>query len=56
MPDPTPKPAVVPAGPILASLFSKAHALSKTDAVVSALLCGGAVGLVINYPRRPSGV
>ena len=47
MSDPTPRPAVVPVGPILASLFSKAHALTKTDAVLTALLCGGAVGLVI---------
>lgn len=47
MPDPTPKPAVVRAGPILASLFSKAHGLTKTDAVLTALLGGGAVGFVI---------
>jgi hypothetical protein len=45
MPDPAQKPAA--AGPILASFFSKMHALTKTDAVLTALLCGGAVGLVI---------
>lgn len=46
MPDPAPKTAVAAAGPILANFFSKAHALTETDAVLAALLCGGAVGLV----------
>lgn len=47
MPDPTLKRAVAPAGRVLASLFSNAHALTKIDAVLTALLCGGAVSLVI---------
>src|ERR1039458_5166634 len=47
MPDLTGKLRAVAPGPVLASLFSKAHALTKTDAVLTALLCGAAVGLVI---------
>lgn len=47
MADPTQKPPVVQPGPVLASLFSRAHALAKTDAILTALLCGCAIGLVV---------
>lgn len=45
MPDPKQTPPAVHSGPVLGSFFSKAHALAKVDAVLTALLCGGAVGL-----------
>jgi hypothetical protein len=47
MPDLTGKPRAVAPGPVLASLYSKAHGLAKTDAFLTALLCGGATGLVV---------
>jgi hypothetical protein len=34
-------------GPVLAGLFSRAAGLAKTDALLTALLCGGAIGRVI---------
>jgi hypothetical protein len=47
MPDLTGKPRAVKHGPALASLFFKAHGLEKIDALLTALLCGGATGLVV---------
>jgi len=50
MTDSTQKPAVVQPGPVLASFFSKAHALAEIDAILTALLCGGAVSLLVADP------
>lgn len=47
MPDVTGKPPTATPGPVLARLYSKAHGLARTDALLIALLCGGATGLMI---------
>lgn len=47
MPDPKAMPRVVQSGPVLSSLFSKAHGLATIDAILTALLCGGASALVV---------
>lgn len=47
MPDLTRKPRVGAPGTVLAGLFSRNHRLAKTDALLTALLCGGATGLVV---------
>jgi len=46
MPDLTGKPRAVASGPILASLFSKAHGLAKASGLLTAALCGGVTSLV----------
>jgi hypothetical protein len=50
MPDLTGKPRAGAPGPVLASLFSRAHGLTLADALLTALSCGGAMGLVIAQP------
>jgi hypothetical protein len=47
MPDATGKPPTAAPGPVLANFFSKARGLARTDALLTALLCGGATGLVV---------
>lgn len=46
MPDVTGKPTTVAPGPVLASLFSQAHGLAMTNALLTALLCGSATSLL----------
>jgi hypothetical protein len=41
------KPNPRASGPVLASLFSRAQGLARADALLTALLCGGATGWVI---------
>jgi hypothetical protein len=43
----TAEPRTRASGPVLAGLFSRAAGLARADALMTALLCGGATGWVI---------